>query len=496
VKERTLTRSDFLKVAGAGAAGATMLGAAGCGPLANSFTQVPEEYLPSGGSRMNVILVIIDSLRRDHLGVYGNDWIKTPNLDALAKESLRFDRSYPESMPTILARRAIHTGIRTFPFRNWQKWYDEDVALWGWQPIPRDQTTLGEILLGEGFYNLMVTDTLHQFRPFYDMHRGFHAFDFIRGQERDYFRPQSPASEKKMENTLVGGPSAGHSAEIMRQYWANTLGRQGEEDWFAPQVFTKAAEYLEMAKESQPFFMLVDNYDPHEPWDPPQKYIDLYSDGFDGPEPVTSSSGPSDWLTEKQLKRMHARYSAEVTMADHWLGHFLDKAQGLGLLDNTMLIVLSDHGHAFGEHGYAGKVAGALYPELTDTIFFIRHPGGKGAGESSDHYASTHDVAPTILGAMGVEPHPQMGGQDLSVVLDGKEPSPRTHFTAGYHDHVVTRDEKYAMFCLYDGSDPHLFDLENDAAMDKNIASSNPDVVKKMFNEYIIKDAGGPLPHY
>jgi arylsulfatase A-like enzyme len=496
VKERTLTRRDFLKVAGAGTAGATMLGAAGCGPLANSFTQVPEEYLPSGGSRMNVILVIIDSLRRDHLGVYGNDWIKTPNLDALAKESLRFDRSYPESMPTILARRAIHTGIRTFPFRNWQKWYDEDVALWGWQPIPRDQTTLGEILLGEGFYNLMVTDTLHQFRPFYDMHRGFHAFDFIRGQERDYFRPQSPASEKKMENTLIGGPSAAHSEEIMRQYWANTLGRQGEEDYFAPQVFTKAAEYLQMAKESQPFFMLVDNYDPHEPWDTPQKYIDLYSDGFEGPEPVTSSSGPSDWLTEKQLKRMHARYSAEVTMADHWLGYFLDKAQGLGLLDNTMLIVLSDHGHAFGEHGYAGKVPGALYPELTDTIFFIRHPGGKGAGESSDHYASTHDVAPTILGAMGVEPHPQMGGQDLSVVLDGKEPGPRPHFTAGYHDHVVTRDENYAMFCLYDGSDPHLFDLENDAGMDKNIASSNRDVVKKMFDEYIIKDAGGPLPHY
>ena len=101
MKERTLTRRDFLKVAGAGAAGATMLGAAGCGSLANSFTQVPDEYLPSGGSRMNVILVIIDSLRRDHLGVYGNDWIKTPNLDALAREPA-LDRSYPESLPTIL----------------------------------------------------------------------------------------------------------------------------------------------------------------------------------------------------------------------------------------------------------------------------------------------------------------------------------------------------------------------------------------------------------
>jgi arylsulfatase A-like enzyme len=161
-----------------------------------------------------------------------------------------------------------------------------------------------------------------------------------------------------------------------------------------------------------------------------------------------------------------------------------------------MLIVLSDHGHAFGEHGYAGKVAGALYPELTDTIFFIRHPGGKGADQTSDHYASTHDVAPTILGAMGLQPHPQMGGQDLSVVLDGKEPDPRPHFTAGYHDHVWARDEKYAMFCLYNGADPHLFDLENDPKMDKDIASSNPDVVKKMFDEYVIKDAGGPLPHY
>ena len=496
MKDRTLTRRDFLKAAGAGAAGAAMLGTAGCSPMLTNLTHVSDEYLPSGGSRMNVILVIIDSLRRDHLGVYGNDWIKTPNLDALAKESLIFDRSHPESLPTILARRAIHTGIRTFPFRNWQKWYSEDVNLWGWQPIPRDQVTLAEILIKEGFFNLIVTDTLHQFRPFYDMHRGFHAFDFIRGQERDFFRPQSPASEKKMENTLVGGPSAEHSAEIMRQYWANTMGRQSEEDWFAPQVFTKAAEYLKLAKEAQPFFMLVDNYDPHEPWDPPQKYIDLYSDGFDGPEPVTSSSGPSDWLTEAQLMRMHARYSAEVTMADHWLGHFLDKAHDLGILDNTMLIVMSDHGHAFGEHGYAGKVASALYPELMDTIFFVRHPGGKGAGKRSNHYASTHDVAPTILGSMGVDRHPQMEGQDLSVVLDGKELDPRPHFTAGYHDHVWTRDEQHAMFCLYDGSNPYLFDLDKDPKMDKNIAPSNAAVVKKMFNEYIIKDAGGPLPHY
>jgi hypothetical protein len=101
-----LTRKDFLKVAGAGAAGAALLGpavsSAGCG-----------HDPPIGDQKMNVVLVILDSLRKDHLGAYGNDRTRTPNLDAFAKESLRFTRAYPESLPTICARRAIHTGLRT-----------------------------------------------------------------------------------------------------------------------------------------------------------------------------------------------------------------------------------------------------------------------------------------------------------------------------------------------------------------------------------------------
>jgi arylsulfatase A-like enzyme len=488
----TLTRRDFLKIAGAGAAGISLLGTAGCSRLA----QLPQEYLPRGGSRMNIVVVIIDSLRKDHVGAYGNDWIKTPNLDALAKESLRFTRPYPESLPTICARRAIHTGIRTFPFRNWQRWSEDDVALWGWQPIPRDQTTLAEILGDEGYQNLFVTDTLHQFRPFYDMHRGFDVFHFIRGQERDLFRPRTPASQKKMDGVLIGGPSAAHAEDIMRQYLANTMGFEREEDYFAPQVFLKGMEFLEAGKGQQPFFLLVDNYDPHEPWDTPESYISLYDEGYSGPEPMTSSSGPSDWLTERQLKRMHARYSAEVTMADKWLGNFLDKMGELNLFDNTMLILFSDHGHAFGEHGFAGKVPAALYPELTDTVFFIRHPGGKGAGETSDFFASTHDVAPTVLGALGIEPPSPMDGQDLSVLLDGGEPDPRPHMTASYNDHVWARDEDYAMFALHDGTEAKLFDLTNDPNMDRDIAASNQGIVKRMYQGYIVKDAGGPLPSY
>ncbi len=446
---------------------------------------------------MNVVVVIIDSLRKDHVGAYGNPWIKTPSLDALAKESLRFTRAYPESLPTICARRAIHTGLRTFPFRNWQRWSEDDVALWGWQPIPRDQTTLAEILKEDGYQNLFVTDTLHQFRPFYDMHRGFDIFHFIRGQERDRYRPRTTASTAKVDEVLIGGPSAAHAEDIMRQYFANTSGRQREEDWFTPQVFLKGMEFLEAAQGDQPFFLVVDNYDPHEPWDTPEKYISLYDEGYNGPEPMTSSSGPSDWLTERQLKRMQALYSAEVTMTDRWLGNFLDKMGELNLFENTLLMVFSDHGHAFGEHGFAGKVPAAMYPEITDIAFFIRHPEGAGAGQTSDYHASTHDVVPTVLGSLGIEPPSPMDGQDLTVLLDGGEPEQqRAHFSASYHDRVWSRDDRHVMFARNDGAEAKLFDLEEDPQMNRDIAGSTPDVVKRMYNDYVVKDAGGALPRY
>jgi arylsulfatase A-like enzyme len=200
-------------------------------------------------------------------------------------------------------------------------------------------------------------------------------------------------------------------------------------------------------------------------------------------------------MTEAQLDRMHALYSGEVTMMDAWLGRFLNKMDETGLDEDTLLVLLSDHGHAFGEHGYAGKVASALYPELTDIAFMIRHPEGRRAGETSDYFASTHDVAPTILGHLGLQPPGPMQGADLSVFFDGGEPEQeRSHFTLGYHDHAFARDDDYAIFARNDGAEAHLFDLEGDPMMNRDIAKANPEVVKRMWNDYVIKDAGGPLP--
>ncbi|MDQ3793991.1 MAG: sulfatase [Actinomycetota bacterium] len=484
--QRALTRKEFLKLAGAGAAGGALLGASalasGCGPTI------------SGEPGPNVILIILDSLRKDHLGAYGNPWIETPNLDALARESLRFSRAYPESLPTICARRAIHTGKRTWPFRNWQTYKGVDVEVWGWQPIPEGQTTLAEVLKKEGYQTLFITDTLHQFKASMNFQRGFDVFDFIRGQTTDGYRPKWTDPREKVREALVKGRGFDVQGQ-MRRYFANTASRETEKDWFSPRVFSGAMELMEAAKDQQPFFLVVDSYDPHQPWDPPEEYVSLYDDPYDGPEPYMPV-GASSNLTDRQLRRMKALYAAEVTMVDRWLGNLLDKMEGLGLLENTLLVHLADHGIAHGEHGITGKPPYALWPEVTDIPFMIRHPEGKGAGETSDYYASTHDVAPTVLGFLGIEPPEPMDGEDLTVLFEGGEPKERAHFSLGYNDHAWARDENYVMFAKNDGSNALLFDLRADPKMDNDIAGSNQEILNRMWNDYVLKDAGGPLPEY
>ncbi len=444
---------------------------------------------------MNVILIVIDSLRKDHVGAYGNGWIQTPNLDALAKDSLRFTRAYPESMPTIPARRAIHTGMRTFPFRNYAPPKGGHVLLYGWQPVPQEQFTLAEILDNAGYETLLVTDTYHQFKASMNFQRGFKTFGFIRGQENDSYRPLWMSSQKKLDKTLMRGDPDNVEGK-MRQYFANTTERRNEEDYFAPQVFTRAEKLIEGAKEQSPFFMVIDCFDPHEPWDPPKKYVDLYSDGYDGLEPYVSVYGDDGYLKERELGRMKALYAAEVTMTDRWLGRFLEKVEGLGLMEDTMIVLLSDHGHALGEHGIIGKPPKSFWPENTDVPFLIRHPEGKGAGETSDYYASTHDVAPTILGALNVAPPAPMDGQDLTAILNGGEPESRPYFTIGWHKYVYARDDRYVMFSRNTGRRAQLYDLREDPGLRDNVAWKQSKVVDKMFQEYVLKDAGGPLPNY
>lgn len=141
----------------------------------------PLSLPPEGaGNGMNVLIVILDSLRRDHVGVYGHPQMHAPSIDELARSSTRFTEARPEAMPTVQMRRCVHTGKRTFPARAWEPQKGVDVRMPGWQRIPEEQVTLAEMLQSAGYTTVLISDTPHLFKPSMNFQRGFDTWSFVR----------------------------------------------------------------------------------------------------------------------------------------------------------------------------------------------------------------------------------------------------------------------------------------------------------------------------
>ncbi len=501
---KRLSRRALLKSTVAAAAA---LGLAACGgeeetpSQEGSTTTLTPPSLPTATGQKSIasgaIIVVLDSLRADHVGCYGNDWIRTPAMDALARESIVFTRAFPESLPTIPMRLALHTGLRSWPFLQWER-MKGGPALWaGWEPIPEDRITLSEILVKQGFQTGFVTDTYHYFTPAMNFHRGFKQFLWVRGQEGDPYR--STLGVRSEDVDAVFNPDVPEDREGLKYFHgtyvashlANQAGRSKEEDYQAPRVFLEAMNWLEENKQAERFLLLVDSFDPHEPWDPPQEYVDRYDPGYKGQEIITPVYGPSDYLSEAELKHMRARYAGEVTLVDKWLGVFLEHARDLGLLDKALLIVTSDHGHQLGEHGLTGKVPQSLCHELVDVPLFVRHPDGVGAGTRVEVLAQHHDILPTVLNTVAVPPEVPLPGIDLLELAAGRIP-PRDHVSCGLNDYSWCRDQRYTYMTRNDGSDAQLFDMTSDPLQEHNLAAEEKGVAEEMHKK-LLADAGGAL---
>lgn len=445
---------------------------------------------PANG--MNVILVVLDTLRKDFVGAYGNDWVQTPTLDEIASRGTRFTGAVPESLPTLPVRRAIHTGLRTFPFRDWTPQKGDTVQLRGWQRIPEEQTTVAELLEQAGYTTGLISDTPHMYKPSMNFHRGFGSFRWIRGQHGDLYRPSGAARQERLDGYLTEPLRGSRWHPALLQYVANTDGRSGEDDWLAPMVFREAARWLEDAASLGPFFLVVDSFDPHEPWDPPSRYVELYDEaGFGGPEPVTPYYGNADYMDEAQLARMRVLYAAEVTMVDAWLGRFLDTVDELGLTESTLLVVVSDHGILLGEHGITGKPTDALWPEVVDVPLLISHPDHRGTGVY-EGYASTHDLAPTIVSALGLDVPPWMEGRDLmpSVADPGRQDGSSRNIISAFHDWVMVRADPYELHARDDLGQVRLYDTLLDPGREHTV--EEPEVTQALF-DLLLEDVGGSL---
>jgi arylsulfatase A-like enzyme len=369
--------------------------------------------------RPNIVVIVADTFRRDHLGAYGNPRIRTPYLDEFARSSVVFDQHVVSSFPTMPARADILTG--TFSY-----------AHMGWEPLPRHLLTLPEVLSKAGYLTMGVVDTPFFMRNGFGYDRGFDDFIWVRGQGDDT-RP--------------------HERADARGTW------RSEEDRLVARTMTEAERWIERHYDEQ-FFLYVDTWDPHEPWDAPDYYTAGYREGYAGEQLYPCYGKWEDaGLTEDDVDLAHATYCGEVSMVDFWIGRLLAKLDVLGLRENTLVFFTSDHGFYFGEHGYFGKAEwehepdasvtqdslvpdwlteswlltvewSPLYRELTNVPLMVRGPGLDPGRRSA--MTTAPDLAPTIMELTGLGHPPTMTGESFHEVLSGKADEHRSFVVSSW----------------------------------------------------------------
>ncbi len=449
---------------------------------------------------MNAVLIIIDTLRQDHVGCYGNKWIRTPYLDSLAKESVLFTRAYPESLPTLQVRRVLQTGCRIFPFTNHEGLKGNlFIGAPGWGPVSEKRDTIAEILQVHNYRTGFITDTYHQFKPSMNFHRGFDEWTWIRGQENDCYRSGPLPSEKEVlsyipQTLRTKTTATGRKfTDFIGRYLTNVADRHSEEDYFPARVFQEGVKWLERNQDAENFFLVLDSFDPHEPWDPPTSYRRFYDPNEGVIDFLASGYGRADQVSQPILRRLRANYAGEVTLVDRWLGYFLEKMKILNLMDNTLIAVISDHGHCIGEHNIVGKQGHPMSREICDLVFMIRHPQGEGAGTTCESLVYNFDLPPTLLARLGIEPEKLMEGKDIWPLALGRTNEAYHHITCGWGPFVMVRDRRYWYNAYIWGELPLLYDLESDPKLKNNIAGEHPEICEKL-KQLAIADAGGQIP--
>ncbi len=400
----------------------------------------------------NAIVMMFDSLQYNYLACNGNTWIKTPNFDRFARESMVFDNCYIEGVPTVPCRRAMHTGRYTLP-----------VA--GWCAITMEDTTIADLCWGSNIDTAIIFDCPMYRLPKFGYTRGFDKVWFHHGHEADhYFYRQDDLIHCKPEDyhedhvirdmdRIQGKGSIEallhETADYLkhRQYWKT------DEDQNVAHVMKNAVCYLENRDQNKPFFLFIDNFDPHEPWDSPSVYDPEmecpYNKGYKGKDQFLPAIGPVEGVyTEEELHHIRMLYAEKITVCDKWLGYFMDNAKRLGLEKDTLFMLVNDHGEPMGNgehgHGIMRKCRPWPYEELVHGIMMIKAPGIKPGRTSA--FAQSCDVAPTICDWLGLGVRDFHQGKSLLPICRGEVKKVRDFAIAGYYRFswsIITEEWSY-----------------------------------------------------
>jgi len=378
---------------------------------------------PPPPSPANVVVVLLDSLNRHGLGSYGGTEWSTPNLDRFAARSVRFTNHHTGSLPCIPARHDLLVGAWDFLWKPWGS-----IELW--------EEAITASLRRAGVVTQLITDHPHLFEMGGEnYHTDFTAWQYERGHESDPWKTRPDPS-------WIGAPSYGRGHthyDTSRGYF------MAEDDFPGPRTMAAAADWLgrhapHHRASGERFFLWVDEFDPHEPFDTPEPWTSMYDPDWEGPHliwpPYKVGALEAGVLTQREALQIRAQYGGKLSMIDHWFGRLMGQLDATDGWADTAVIVCTDHGHYLGEadargRDVWGKPALPVYRTLGHTPLLVWWPGAPQTAGACDALTTTADLHATLLDAFGISASHRTHGSSLVPLLEGRATGVREWLLTG-----------------------------------------------------------------
>ena len=417
-------------------------------------------------TRPNILLITCDQLRSDYIGANGNPFIRTPNIDRLAREGCNYRQAYSPNPVCVAARHNLLTGL-TARYHG----FDDNYFGRNAKPVPYYLPVFPQILSDHG-YETAAIGKMH-FQP----RRRANGFDFLYSMEEIPFTRESDDYAMYLKEKGYGRVQSIHGVrgclymQPQRSLIPETLHGSA---WVADRTI----QYLEETRGRKPFLLWASFIEPHPPFDVPERWADLYRGKIPPPKrgktPLSRIGEENKKLacleTPEEINRMRELYASAISFADYQIGRILEAIERLGLFKNTMVVFTSDHGEMLGDLGTFQKFL--PYDASCKIPMVIRFPGVIEAGSQEYGFADLNDLLPTFLDAARIS-YPgkyNLPGESLLRISSGNKDR-----SIQYTEHqrqnkrwCCMRNKRYKYIHYY-GDEDQFFDLDRDEDETENI---------------------------
>ncbi len=433
----------------------------------------------------NIIVLMLDSLRPDHLGCNGCEVAKTPNIDKLAEQGINFINAYSEYPITIPTRTALMAGIYTHTSRTWKPMTSYDLHVTTFLKKKGYKTALfGDSPMTTSVFNCHIGFDTYQHSQFGKVGLPLPGANVKSINLEDYYWPTEQLEIDKEfgintlkieQNIFIGTLANEHLLE-------KTEGLRRAE-----KVSNWALEWLDgLEINDPPFFLWVDYFEPHEPWLAPDEYLKPFKYLLDEtighcPMPPADAYILPKTVIQNLLAHVHGT-NYEVDME---VGRIIHKIDDLGLTDDTVFVIISDHGEPYGEHGTIRKYGTPIYDELAKIPFIIKGPEFD-KGRKMDTLLTTPDISEFFLSTAGIKRRKFMESLSIYPAINDKNSEiDAVHdmiFMGAFQIRAGCRTPQWKFIDNRgdkDGKD-ELFDMINDPDEKNNLIDEEPEIANAL----------------